>query len=590
MSLKANRNALFSRKPDKVILELSLPKYIYFMIYACLLLTTCNPTLSAPTDNLPAASPIPSQVTPSKIPSATAESSPTLTPTGTATPLSDHAPQPIQVWIEPVINDLSSTAVHLPSGFELTNDKIQADIRLQVGQGKALGKWIFTVVTAFASLRDAISFQDIRQAWNDGNTTNTGGKPILMSSETAQILTQWLGPYHPDGIKVMPNSEALKQAWSDYSMLAILPFGSLEPRWKIIGLDGQSPLHQDFNANIYPLAVTISYDASPSIPDNEIIIELSSLFTNFHPDKLTNVTVTGVTALVRGTALTMEAKGITYPAQEIRTELLQADILHISNEIPFYSDCPFPELYPSEIKFCSSPAYIQLLEDIGTDIIELDGDHFGDYGVQAMQETLQMYQERNWPYYGGGSTSLEARNPVFLTHNGNKFAFIGCNAKGISYYATADEDTPGAVQCDFDWLVNEVSRLKNEGFLVIATFQHNEYYTYTAQPDLIRDFQKVAQAGAVIVSGSQAHQPHGMEFSQNGFIHYGLGNLFFDQYRFFPGPELDRAFIDQHFFYDQKYISTELLTIKFVDLAKSRLATEEERSLFLKQIFSASGW
>jgi poly-gamma-glutamate capsule biosynthesis protein CapA/YwtB (metallophosphatase superfamily) len=34
----------------------------------------------------------------------------------------------------------------------------------------------------------------------------------------------------------------------------------------------------------------------------------------------------------------------------------------------------------------------------------------------------------------------------------------------------------------------------------------------------------------VIVSGSQAHQPHGFEFYNGSLIHYGLGNLFFDQY------------------------------------------------------------
>ncbi len=36
-------------------------------------------------------------------------------------------------------------------------------------------------------------------------------------------------------------------------------------------------------------------------------------------------------------------------------------------------------------------------------------------------------------------------------------------------------------------------------------------------------------AGADIVSGSQAHQPQGMEIRGDGFINYGLGNLFFGQ-------------------------------------------------------------
>ncbi len=44
---------------------------------------------------------------------------------------------------------------------------------------------------------------------------------------------------------------------------------------------------------------------------------------------------------------------------------------------------------------------------------------------------------------------------------------------------------------------------------------------------MIRDFGIVLEAGAVITSGSQAHQPHYAEFVHDGFAHYGLGNLFF---------------------------------------------------------------
>ncbi len=39
----------------------------------------------------------------------------------------------------------------------------------------------------------------------------------------------------------------------------------------------------------------------------------------------------------------------------------------------------------------------------------------------------------------------------------------------------------------------------------------------------------MADAGAVIVSGSQAHMPADMEFDGTSLVHYGLGNLFFDQ-------------------------------------------------------------
>jgi poly-gamma-glutamate synthesis protein (capsule biosynthesis protein) len=127
--------------------------------------------------------------------------------------------------------------------------------------------------------------------------------------------------------------------------------------------------------------------------------------------------MTGVTALVRGTAYIMEASGYTYPAIDIGDILRDADILHISNEIPFAETCPKPfsnKANDTKLIFCSKPEYIQLLEAVGTDVVELTGDHFGDWGPEAMVSTLEMYEDRNWQYYGGGRrrTRLYRRHPA----------------------------------------------------------------------------------------------------------------------------------------------------------------------------------
>jgi hypothetical protein len=200
-----------------------------------------------------------------------------------------------------------------------------------------------------------------------------------------------------------------------------------------------------------------------------------------------------------------------------------------------------------------------------------------------------MYEERDWDYYGGGYNREDARQARLIEHNGNRLAFIGCNAKGGGY-ATASETQPGAVACDYDWMHQEIKRLTQKGYQVIVTFQHFEYYTYTAQPDQIRDFQGMAEAGAVIVSGSQAHQPQGMEFHENAFIHYGLGNLFFDQYHFCTDNACDDGCINRHVFYAGRYISTELIPIVFVDYARPRPMTPEESAVLLRTIFAVSGW
>ena len=80
---------------------------------------------------------------------------------------------------------------------------------------------------------------------------------------------------------------------------------------------------------------------------------------------------------------------------------------------------------------------------VGTDIVELTGDHFQDWGIEAMFFTLEMYRERDWPYYGGGENQEDGRQAVTLTHNGNRLAFIGCNGKGRPF-AGATAGSPGA--------------------------------------------------------------------------------------------------------------------------------------------------
>jgi poly-gamma-glutamate synthesis protein (capsule biosynthesis protein) len=262
-------------------------------------------------------------------------------------------------------------------------------------------------------------------------------------------------------------------------------------------------------------------------------------------------------------------------------------LTHISNEVPFVEDCPYPNPVQQEMRFCSRDRYLELLVDVGADVIELTGDHFSDWGHAAMLHTLDLYEDEGWLVYGGGEDLKAARQSITVEHNGNRLAFLGCNAKPLNY-AHATESTPGAAPCDFEWMEAEIERLRNDDYLPIVTFQHIEYYTYAAQPDQRRDAQRMTQAGAVIVSGSQAHQPQALEFSDGGFVHHGLGNLFFDQYG--VSESTRQGFIDRHVFYDGRHIGTELLTIMFIDYARPRPMTAEERVALLEAVFQASEW
>jgi poly-gamma-glutamate synthesis protein (capsule biosynthesis protein) len=132
----------------------------------------------------------------------------------------------------------------------------------------------------------------------------------------------------------------------------------------------------------------------------------------------------------------------------------------------------------------------------------------------------------------------------------------------------------------------EIASLTEKGFIVIATFQYVEYYQAVPIEQHVIDFRAIAEAGATIVNGSQAHIPQAMEFYDEAFIHYGLGNLFFDQ---MDGPSR-REFLDRHVFYEGRHISTELLTAMLEDFARPRPMRSDERLEILTKIFEASGW
>lgn len=481
----------------------------------------------------------------------------------------------------------------LPEWLALAGQAQDASLLLTAaaGESQPVGRWVYALAAPFPTVTGELSAEQLRRMWN-GNGGPFGNRPLLLAESTYRLWSAVWGAAGEGAVQVLPPEELLQAAWAGGSP-ALLPFEALEPRWKVLAVAGQSPIRVDFDPSAYPLSLPLTVTGAGELPglvqaDYGLGGEQPLLAgDNRQRERLTTVALTGVTALVRATAFTMEQRGATYPAQDVGALLAAADILHVSNEVPFARDCPYPNPVQTDLKFCSSPDYIELLEAIGTDVVELTGDHFADWGREAMDFTLELYEQRDWPVYGGGADLDSGRAPLTLEHNGNKIAFIGCNAKGGGF-AQASAGNPGAVSCDFDYMQRQVRQLSEEGYQVIATFQHFEYYTYAAQPNQVADAHRLTEAGAAIVSGSQAHQPQGMEFDGRAFIHHGLGNLFFDQLEVSAATR--QAFIDRHVFYDGRYISTELIPIVFVDFARPRFMDENEASELLGAVFSASGW
>ena len=460
--------------------------------------------------------------------------------------------------------------------FQWVEDDATADVRLTVNDGTPLANWIYVVAAPFATVADDTTWPAVTSGWTTGESEL--GRLHVDPATSAALTAVW----GPGGAQVVAE-DFIGVVWAARPSWIIIPFEHLRPEWKVIGLDGRSPLTHDFSPDGYPLSLPMTVTGQPQAV-NEFVARWNGPATNRDPAKLTRVAMSGVTALVRATAAQMEINGILWPGEEVAPVFQSADIAHISNEVSFAADCPYPDAYGGTT-FCSRDPYFDLIKHLGIDVIELTGNHLNDYGREPLSRTIDMYEAAGMKWFGGGRNLADASRPAVFEHNGNRIAFVGCNPVGPAN-DWALVDAAGSRPCDDD-LLAQIAQLRAEGYVVIATLQYNEHYVYYAPPDQQAAFSRLAAAGASAVSGSQAHHAQGFAFENGTFIHYGPGNLFFDQ---MDMSGTRQTFVDTYVIYDGRILDVELWTGLIEKWARPRLMTGEERIDLLQTVFQASGW
>lgn len=460
------------------------------------------------------------------------------------------------------------------------NDDIRPGVILTTTNGLQLLRWVYTVAVPFATVTDGTTLGEVQTSWLTG-VSSLG--TLILDTDTAAVWSVIWGP--PAGsVRVVEPDLLVDALWSSRPSWTIQPFHRLVPQLKVLDLDGVSPIRSGFNALTYPLAVSIKLEGDTAAV-NQLAAVWPGLRSNYDPGQITRVAMTGVTALGRATAYQMEIGGITTPGLVVGPVMRAADIAHISHEVSFAPDCPYPNPIGDPI-FCARDGYLELILSIGTDVVELTGNHVNDWGPENFVHTLDLYDAAGLKTFGGGRDPVDALDPALFEHNGNKIAFVGCNPVGPSGAWTAD-GRAGSRPCDYPAFYSQISGLRDQGYLVIATLQYNEFYQYPPTAGQQADFRAVAGAGAAAVSGSQGHHAQGFDFYQGAFIHYGLGNLFFDQMDMLGTRQ---SFIDTYVIYAGRIISVDLFTGLIENWCCPRQMTDQERAQFLQAVFQASGW
>ncbi len=504
------------------------------------------------------------------------------------------APSVPETLAVPMLTILAETESLLagngPQPLRVLDSPANANVQIELGPLRTM-EWpliqrFFAVVAPFATVQDDISLEELQARWMGEN-----GNGIYVTEEVAELLAPILGPIQG---MVISQEQMLTALEANPGALGVIPFNRIDPRYKVLTVDGQNVLSNQLDPAAYPLAVALSIrgEGAPLVGEAlDEFVRAVGPATNRDASRLTTLVMTGVTAMSRGTAAVMEQYGYTYPAAVISDTLAAADITHVSNEVPFLDDCVVNNTV-NNLVLCSDTTYWAALEAIGTDIVGLSGNHVNDFGYGGAERSIAWYRQNGIPIYGSGLNVTEACEPLLWEHSGNRFAFVAALAFGPET-AWATDDLPGA--CYYydhkDEVLATVRALAEQVDVVAVELQYLETYNAFPTGQQVIEFREVRDAGADIVTGVQSHvpqaqEPYGMDDAGgSGFISYGLGNLFFDQ---MWSWETRTELFARHTIYQGRVINTEILTAVLENFAQPRWATPEERAEILARIFDAA--
>ena len=344
---------------------------------------------------------------------------------------------------------------------------------------------------------------------------------------------------------------------------------------------------EDLNLRLRPLWL----DNTPIVDQlDDYPLARANASGGFDAGRLTRISLSGTTALARQTRTAIDDLGIEHATDGIADYVLRSDVFHMTNEASIAPTCPrFTEsVLGGANSLCMADEHKGLFQQLEVDVMDLTGNHINDFGYDALLDTLEFLEAAGISTVGGGRNVRDARQPLIIEHNGNSIGWLACNAVG-PYYALANDDAqalggvrPGAAYCDQEWLQDAVPVLAAQVDLVLLTVQYREYESYTPTAQQQSDYRAFAELGADIVVGTAEHKPMTFEFyrtrrGETTFIHYGLGNLYFDQT--FWGNM--RFFMDTLYVYDGNLLAVELFPGIIDGQARPRLLDGEDQYNFL---------
>ena len=184
-----------------------------------------------------------------------------------------------------------------------------------------------------------------------------------------------------------------------------------------------------------------------------------------------------------------------------------------------------------------NPEVVDMLREWGGDVTLLANNHTGDFGPEALMNTIDILHSNGFKTVGAGANIDEAYKPLVCDACGIK---VGILNVAENEFGSASFDKPGAAPLNPCLNIRQIMDLSQKvDVCMVITHGGNEQNPIPS-PRVVDMSRAFAAAGADIVINIHTHCPQGYEVFGDSLIIYSLGNFYF------PWPK-DRAYSPQDF-------------------------------------------
>ena len=303
--------------------------------------------------------------------------------------------------------------------------------------------------------------------------------------------------------------EVLRDVRASRDVLGVVPADAVDARVRVLTVDGRHPLR---DPERYPLRIR----SEQPVPE------------------VTTLAAVGDIMLGRRVGARHRADPGT-PLKPLAKRLAGAEIT-VGNFESTLSAAGSPT--QGGDSFAASPRVRSALRAAGFDLLSLANNHVGDYGDNALRQTLASFDSGKIKTVGAGRNLAAARRPVIIERDGVRVGFLAVDSIGESPAATRTRAGTNRLnmpprtgplnRSHLRRITADIRALDTRVDAVVVLTHWGTQYTHRPESSQRSAARAFADAGADLVIGGHPHWTQGYEMAGSAVVVHSLGNFVFD--------------------------------------------------------------